>query len=312
MSEEARPIKRSKHSRRELAVRIIRDIRGHPANSARPNAAALRAAAWQVRKRLGRRQLDMNAYGLDLQFPGNSGSAANLVYFGECYEWEEINFIRSYLQPGDVVVDVGANVGMFTYAALQCVLPGGKVHAFEPTPWAAETIRHNLERNRIIDDAHVYELAASDRDGIVRFTADRDVSNHIEFLSPESNLPSKDFIEVPTATLDSLLPGQATLSLAKIDVEGSETKVLSGFLRHLRSANPPVVLIEIHDHPLRMMGSSRSEVMAILADNGYEALMFNVEARRLTPLPQTWRGGVVALHEKDRGRLRSRLQSSDR
>ena len=300
--------KRRKHSRRHLALRIIRDVRNHPANSDAPNSATLRAVAWQLRKRIGRQPLTMSAFGMDLQFPGSSGSASNLVYFGECYEWETINFIRSYLQPGDIVVDVGANVGMFTYAALQRVLPGGQVHAFEPTPWAAQTIHHNVDRNRVGHRVHVYEFAASDKVGTARFTADLDVSNHMEFGNLKSNYPKSDFIEVRIAPLDSLLPEEATLSLAKIDVEGAGTKVLTGFLRHLENANPPVILIEAHDHSLRKMGSSRDEAMALLADNGYEVLVFDVDAHRLERPPATWGADVVAVHAKYREAVERRLK----
>ena len=251
----------------------------------------------------------MSAFGMDLQFPGSSGSASNLVYFGESYEWETINFIRSFLQPGDIVIDVGANVGMFTYAALQRVLPGGQVHAFEPTPWAAQTIRHNVDRNHVGQSVHVHELAGSDEVGIARFTQDLDVSNHMEFDNRESNYPARDFIEVRTAPLDLLLPEEVTLSLAKIDVEGAEAKILRGFRRHLKGANPPVILIEAHAHSLRKMGSSREAVMALLADNGYEALVFDVDAHRLVRPPATWEADFVAVHTRSRELVEGRLHA---
>ena len=298
---------RRKRSRRDLALRIIRRVRTHPANSGAPNSATLRALRWQVRKRISRQPITKSAFGMDLQFPSSSGSASNLVYFGECYEWETINFIRSYLRPGDIVVDVGANVGMFTYAALQCVLPDGRVHAIEPTPWAAQNIHHNVDRNRVAQSVHVYELAASDEAGTARFTADQDVSNHMEFDDLTSHDAGSDLIEVPTAPLDALLPEEATISLAKFDVEGAGTKALTGFLHHLENANPPVVLIEAHDHSLKKMGSSRDEVMALLADNGYESLVYDVDARQLKSPPADWWADVVAVHEKHRDSIEARL-----
>ena len=301
------PTTTRKRSRRSLAFRVIGKVRGHPANAGAPNSATLRAVSWQVRKRIGRRPITKTAFGMDLQFPRSSGSASNLVYFGECFEWEAINFIRSYLRPGDIVVDVGANVGMFTYAALQCVLPGGMVHAFEPTPWAAQIVHHNVDRNRVEDRVHVHELAASDKVGTTRFTADRDVSNHIEFDNLRKDY-SSDFIEVRVEPLDSSLPEEATLSLAKIDVEGAETKVLAGFLRHLENANPPVILIEAHDHSLKKMDSSRDEVMALLADNGYEALVYDMETHQLKRPPADWWADVVAVHEEYRDSVEARLQ----
>ncbi len=126
------PARARKRTRTALARSILRQVRAHPANAAAPNRAVVRTCVWQIRKRLTRRPIRRRAYGLDLTFPHRSGSLSNLVYFGECFEWENINFLRRYLRPGDTVVDGGANVGMFTYAAAEAVAPDGHVHVFEP------------------------------------------------------------------------------------------------------------------------------------------------------------------------------------
>ena len=122
-------------------------------------------SVWQVRKRLTRGPIRRRAYGLDLEFPAASGSLSNLVYFGECFEWENINFLRRYLRPGDSVVDAGANVGMFTYAAAEAVAPDGRVEVFEPLAWAADAITANVERNRLGARVAVHRIAVADPRG---------------------------------------------------------------------------------------------------------------------------------------------------
>jgi hypothetical protein len=132
-----------KHPRRVLVKRILRDVRVHPANKEHPNSAVDRAVGWQVRKRFSRGDVQVSAYGLDLVLPRSSGSLSNFFYFGERFEWDTINFIERFLRPGDVVLDVGANVGMFAYAAARRVGEDGRVICFEPLPWAAATIERS-------------------------------------------------------------------------------------------------------------------------------------------------------------------------
>jgi len=163
----------------------VRMVRQHPGNSASPNAAIARALGWYVRKRTGRGDVRIQAYGFDLELPRSSGSLSNFFYFGEAFEWQNINFLRAYLRAGDVVVDVGANVGMLTYAAAQLVGAEGAVHTFEPLPWAVDAIRQNLKRNTL---SHVilHPVAVSDSCGSVFFTEDLDVSSHIQWESGQS------------------------------------------------------------------------------------------------------------------------------
>lgn len=298
------PARARKRSRTALARSILRQVRAHPANAAAPNRAVLRAGAWQVRKRLTRRPIRRRAYGLDLVFPPRSGSLSNLVYFGECFEWANINFLRRYLRPGDAVVDAGANVGMFTYAAAEAVAPDGHLHVFEPLAWAAETITTNIARNRLGDRVTVYPIALADRVGTVRFASDLDVSSHIEFVAGASF--NKMSTDVPTNTLDATLP-PGPVALAKIDVEGAELLALEGFRAHLDAGNPPVVMIEAHNGTLKKMGSSRAEVLDLLRDLGYEMHLFDVATSSLIPVPKHSNEDVFAVRTSELPAVLERL-----
>jgi FkbM family methyltransferase len=298
------PARARKRSRTALARSILRQVRAHPANAAAPNRAVLRTCVWQLRKRLTRRPIARRAYGLDLSFPHRSGSLSNLVYFGECFEWENINFLRRYLRPGDTVVDAGANVGMFTYAAAEAVAPDGRVHVFEPLAWAAEAITANIERNRLGGRVTLYPIAVADRAGTVRFASDLDVSSHIEFVAGSSF--NKQSTEVPTDTLDATLPA-GPIALAKIDVEGAELLALQGFREHLAAGNPPVVMIEAHNGTLKKMGSSRVEVLELLRDLGYEMHLFDVATSSLQPVPKRSNEDVFAVRTADLPMVLDRL-----
>jgi len=282
-----------KHSRRHLANRVLTDVRAHPANAPAPNRAAARAVGWQLRKRISSRPVTIQAYGRSLRFPRSSGSLSNYFYFGEAFEWEIVSFVRSFLRPGDVVVDVGANVGMFSYAVAQVIRSSGSVHAFEPLAWAASVIRSNAETN-CMDNLHVHEAAASDRAGVARLSSDLDVSSHLEWTAAASSY-SRESTTVRTVRLDEELDEDLSLALVKIDVEGAEAKALAGFERHLEVGNPPVIVIEAHDHSLRKLGSSRAEVLALLQDANYVPCRFGVSANRLLADVQNEKADVIAV-----------------
>lgn len=180
-----------KHSRLFLAKRIIREVRSHPANLESPSKSLLRAVAWQVHKRFARQRVTVHAYGFELRFPKTSGSLSNLLYFGECFAWEAVNFVRAFARAGDTIVDAGANVGMFTYMALEAVGPSGQVVAFEPISENA-AITENISRNGRSSSARVYTLAPSDSAGVARFTDDSDVSNRITLQDVPTGRSSRE------------------------------------------------------------------------------------------------------------------------
>ena len=77
----------------------------------------------------------------------NKGLDAS-IYFNGTYEAGSIFVITQTLRPGDVFIDVGANIGLMTLAAAQTVGSGGRVHAFEPVPSVHAILLRNLALNK--------------------------------------------------------------------------------------------------------------------------------------------------------------------
>lgn len=285
---------RRRRTRRALAARILAEVRNHPANFHAPNRSVLRSIRWQLGKRLRRGKVRINAYGLDLEFPRDSGSLSNYFYFGEFFEWETINFVDTFLREGDVVVDVGANVGMFSYAALRRVGATGHIYCFEPMPGAARVIQGNVARNGATESVTLHRLAASNRAGTVAITADLDVSNHVVWTNAESI--SQESLLVETARLDEILPASRQLALVKIDVEGAELLALQGLEARLQQANPPVLVLEAHDHSLRKLGASRADVLQLLHEARYQCFEYDVATRSLRNYEEDSTSDMIAVH----------------
>ena len=88
---------------------------------------------------------------------------SHLIYCRH-FEATERAFLNSFLRPGDVFVDVGANIGLFTLIAAAHVLPTGKVIAFEPTELTYMRLGENIRLNNF-SDVDCRKIALSDHAG---------------------------------------------------------------------------------------------------------------------------------------------------
>jgi FkbM family methyltransferase len=183
--------------------------------------------------------------------------------------WEpfETSLVLRLLRPGDVFVDVGANVGYFSVLAASVVGAQGAVFAFEPDPDNYRLLRANAELN---DQGHritAVEAALSDAAGAGRlFLSAGNLGDHQVYAGDEQRS------SVPIALLDGgdYLAGRLQrLDLLKVDTQGSEYQVMAGLLPLLTAlAQPPRVIIELTPHSLRQAGASGRALIELLATLG--------------------------------------------
>ena len=143
---------------------------------------------------------------------------------GAPFEPEVSLALRQCIQPGSVVLVIGANVGYFTAHMSQLVGSAGLVHAFEPEPRNFSLLSSNVAANHL-QNVVLHHMALGDREdtGVLHIS---DFSGGMHRLYP-SNCCGNATVEVPIRRLDSMFsPGQ--ISVIKIDVEGFEPFVLSG------------------------------------------------------------------------------------
>ncbi len=195
---------------------------------------------------------------------------AHLYLYGS-YELPSVRFIRRVVKPGDVVVDVGAQIGYITLA--MATLAPGKVtvHAFEPEPLNIQRLRHNIALNPGVD-VRVVEKAVSDSNGAIRLylSKDHNAGTH-STISGGTNV-SDDYVEIPAVTLDTYVRDQniTALRLVKIDVEGGEYEVIKGAHETLASLRP-IVLMELSDALQESRGFSTVEFKKLMKQFGYSA-----------------------------------------
>ncbi|GAI92968.1 unnamed protein product, partial [marine sediment metagenome] len=117
-----------------------------------------------------------------------------------CHELGTENFLVDYLLPGDVVVDVGANVGLITVIAAKRVGPFGRVYAFEPDEENCSSLDRAVQLNRL-GNVRIERLALGDRDGEARFLKPQgsvgayQVPELHTSISPSPTVPTMNVLE---------------------------------------------------------------------------------------------------------------------
>jgi FkbM family methyltransferase len=158
-----------------------------------------------------------------------------------------LSLAEQWVQPRTAIWDIGANVGVFAFAAAHKTC-GTKVVAVEPAPILASLSRRACRMRTNTDlDIEVISAALSDRVGVTKLEiAERGrCSNSIEGALASSQAGGiRDRITVPTLTLDTMLNDYPPPSLVKIDVEGAESAVFKGGER-LLSTIRPVIFVEV-------------------------------------------------------------------
>jgi len=180
----------------------------------------------------------------------------------------DVELVGRLLGPGDLFVDGGANVGLFTLVAAERVGETGKVVAFEPGRLVRLRLLENVVLNRF-EQVVVMPFALASESGEASFREFDVAGAGLNHLAPAAD--EEGHIDtVSLTTLDATLTPRdlARLRLVKLDLEGAEYAALLGASRVLRDARPDI-LIEIEPAHLQRMGSTADAVVALLRERDY-------------------------------------------
>ncbi len=167
-------------------------------------------------------------------------------------ETDHYVWVRDRIKPGDDVLDIGSNLGIFATMMGARVGTGGRVFAFEPSARIASDLRRVLALNEL-KQVTVTEAAVSNQNGEATFCdiEESDVRREGSHLSDElfdrvTSEHQQKKVVVKTVVLDDFVAGHNLRpSVIKIDVEGAEHLVLAGAEKTIAAYKPKLV-IEIH------------------------------------------------------------------
>ncbi len=167
--------------------------------------------------------------------------------FGE-FDKDLINIAQIFVQEDSIVWDIGANVGVFTFAS-SIIAKHGKIVSVEPDNWLVGVLRKTQKIEPYCDrDIKIVTAAISENNGIATFhIANRGrASNSLELAGGRSQMGGiREKQYVPTITMDSMLSSLSDPpDFVKVDVEGAEAMVIEGGTKVVQEARP-IFYIEV-------------------------------------------------------------------
>jgi FkbM family methyltransferase len=206
-----------------------------------------------------------------------------LIAEGDWFE-KEMEFWRNSIKPGMTVIDVGANVGVYTFSAAQRVGLEGRVLAVEPFSGCIRCLQETCRVNQL-SSVKVCAGAASNRIGTAKLTLHA-ASELNEIVDSDTGEPRDfgTFEEVKCFSLDSLIEQEniTQVDFLKIDAEDHEIKVLEGSTQIL-SKFSPIILYE------NIAGSKSSNISVadFVKKRGYQLFRYQPYLQQLLPITST-------------------------
>jgi FkbM family methyltransferase len=258
-------------------LHTLRHLWSHPLNSGRRGRALLRWAAFQfARRTLGCAFLVPLAGPVRVVVEG--GDHASLVVYAGLFDYQEMLLTVHLLRPGDLFVDVGANVGIYTLLA--SVAAGADTVAFEPVPAARRRLLEHVALHGAGNRVEVRPTAVGARPGRLRVERTRGALNRVVDAAPAGGGGGDEStVEVEAERLDAALRDRRPTVL-KVDVEGYEAAVLEGAGDLLADPGLLAVLVELAGHG-RRFGFDEDEIRRRLRDHGFEEVGYDPRSRSL-------------------------------
>jgi FkbM family methyltransferase len=192
----------------------------------------------------------------------------------------EMELWRTQIRPDMTVIDVGANVGVYTFSAAQRVGETGKVIAIEPFKACVNCLQETSRINQL-PWVKIYEAAASDYCGSAKLSL-HNASELNEVISDNSpNYDLANTVTIQCLTLDSLIETEnlTRVDWLKIDAEGHEIKVLQGAERLLTEFKPNIIYENIAG-----AHGSNGAIMQYIQAKGYQVYSYRPYIQELVPV----------------------------
>src|SRR3990167_8749910 len=182
------------------------------------------------------------------------------------YEKSEIFLMQRICQSGQTVIDIGANVGLYTAIAGLCVGHHGRVFSFEPEPESFYYLQKTVSANKLINTSIVQAAVASQNGKANLYTSAVNKGDHRLYLNHDSN----NTIEVETIKLDDYLAKHNIYSadVIKMDIQGYEGHAILGMENLIRSSPQLIMFMEFWPMGLLSSGTDPLNLLNRLENMG--------------------------------------------
>ncbi len=213
----------------------------------------------------------------------------SMIYYFNEYEPAVTDIVLKNLSENGSFFDIGASIGYFSLIGARMVGQGGSVHAFEPLPKNYALFEKNIKLNNLTNIT-VNRMIVSDKSGDATFYPP---NNPHEWGTGSVLGGNKDeAFKVPSISLADYIELKKIerVDLIKIDVEGSEMKVIKGLAPVIKEIGYPKIICEANSGWLRLAGVTPQSLIEELRALRYEIRIIGrrgigrLDERRLPPL----------------------------
>ena len=219
----------------------------HPLTKNQICKTLLRILVWQIGARLLRKPMLISWVDDTRLFieKGMTGATGN--YYCGLHEFNDMGFLLHFLQPNELFLDIGANVG--TYTVLAACGRRAKVYSFEPSPSTFYRLIDNVHINNASSLVTLKNIGLGAVTGHLQFTTSLDTENHV--VNP-ADTTAHHATPIQIMLLDDALEGETLKPvMIKMDVEGFETEVIKGGEKIFSCSELEAVLVELNGSGLR-------------------------------------------------------------
>lgn len=187
--------------------------------------------------------VDCHIYGCSMRlYPSESLFQTGILFYPNFLDHKSFTFLRSVLKNGDIFVDAGSHAGLYSLVAASIVGLSGRCIAIEADPTNFDRMKHNFDLNQFENIMSV-NVGLSNCDEKLMLHVDKSNRGSCTFSSPDGE------IEVPCMPLSQVLSNlrSSKINFIKLDIEGSEYKVLDFYFNHTEKQFwPEYMIVEVN------------------------------------------------------------------
>jgi FkbM family methyltransferase len=195
----------------------------------------------------------------------------------------ETHYFQSTLRPGDVAIDVGANIGYYTLLFAKCVGAAGHVHSFEPDPTNFGLLSRNVAHNGYGNVTLHHRAVWSERSELRLYLSDENRGDHRSYASEEARAS----IAIEAVRLDDALAELPRVDLVKMDIQGAEHHALRGMQTLLERNLDVRLAMEFWPGGLARAGASAEALLDLLTDMRFAFLEIRDDTMQLRPIQKS-------------------------
>lgn len=201
----------------------------------------------------------------------------------------EIELLKKIIQPGDTILDIGANIGFYAKILSQFTTEKGLVFCFEPD---SQNFRYLQKNTRGIQNITLLNNAVSDKSDVIKVYKSK-LLNVDHRTYPVNNYDSVE--EITSVSIDELIDRKiiGKVNIIKIDIQGYELTAFHGMKRLLSSNNHIQIIAEYWPHGFKRAGTSAIAFYDFFDGMGYS--FYLIDGDSLTKISKDY---IVANNDK--------------